>query len=322
MRTTLDHPGGNSEAVKPTLAWSAAALLLLLALVLGAGPARAQVILAMVNGDPVTAFDVEQRVKLIRLTEHKEVTQKQALEILIDERAKIKEGKRFGLEMSKSDVDDQFDAMARRMKTSSDQLAKALEQQGVRPESIKAKIKADYIWQQLMRGRFSQSLLVGDKEIQAALNASGAAKTDDTNSFEYSMRPVVLLVTKSAESSSIETRRKEAEELRARIQTCDEAKEIFRNLRDAVIRDPVQKTTADIPEALRGTLDSTPVGHLTPPEVTRQGVEMVALCDKKPTTIDSPQRREMRDKLFQRKFDNVGAKYLAEIRRSSMIEYR
>ena len=154
------------------------------------------------------------------------------------------------------------------------------------------------------------------------MNASGEAKPDDGNSFEYSMRPVVLLVTKSAETSSVEGRRKEAEALRARIQTCDEAKEIFRNLRDAVIRDPVQKTSADIPQSLRGVLDATPIGHLTAPEVTRQGVEMVALCDKKPTTIDSPQKRETRDKLFQRKFDALSAKYLAEIRRTSMIEYR
>ncbi len=295
---------------------------LLLALALSAAPARAQTILAMVNGDPITAFDVEQRIKLIKLTEHKVMTQKEALEILINDRAKIKEGKRFGLDMSKSEVDDQFDSMARRMKIPSEQLAKALEQQGIRPESLKARIKADYIWQQLVRGRFTQSLLVGEKEVQAAMNANGEAKADDSNSFEYSMRPVVLLVTKSSDSSTIETRRKEAEALRARIQTCDEAKEIFRNLRDAVIRDPVQKTTADIPQALRGMLDSTPVGHLTAPEVTRQGVEMVALCDKKPTTIDSPQRRETRDKLFQRKFDALAAKYLAEIRRTSMIEYR
>ncbi len=295
---------------------------LLLALALSAAPARAQTILAMVNGDPITAFDVEQRIKLIKLTEHKVMSQKEALEILINDRAKIKEGKRFGLDMSKSEVDDQFDSMARRMKIPSEQLAKALEQQGIRPESLKARIKADYIWQQLVRGRFTQSLLVGEKEVQAAMNANGEAKADDSNSFEYSMRPVVLLVTKSSDSSTIETRRKEAEALRARIQTCDEAKEIFRNLRDAVIRDPVQKTTADIPQALRGMLDSTPVGHLTAPEVTRQGVEMVALCDKKPTTIDSPQRRETRDKLFQRKFDALAAKYLAEIRRTSMIEYR
>ncbi len=296
--------------------------LLLLVVALAAGPARAQTIMAMVNGDPITAFDVDQRIKLVKLTEHKVVTQKEALEILIGERAKMKEGKRFGLDLSASEVDEQFEAMARRMKVPTEQLAKALEQQGIRPESLKARIKADFIWQQLVRGRFTQSLLVGEKEIQAAMNANGAAKPDDSNSFEYSMRPVVLLVTKSAETSSVDMRRKEAEALRARIQTCDEAKEIFHNLRDAVIRDPVQKTSADIPESLRGVLDATPIGHLTAPEVTRQGVEMVALCDKKPTTINSPQKRDMRDKLFQRKFDALSAKYLAEIRRTSMIEYR
>jgi peptidyl-prolyl cis-trans isomerase SurA len=224
--------------------------------------------------------------------------------------------------LSKSEVDEQFDSMARRMKVPTPQLEKALEQQGIRPESLKARIRADYVWQQLVRGRFTQSLLVGEKEIQAAMNANGEAKVDDANSFEYSMRPVVLLVTKSAETSSVEVRRKEAEALRARIQTCDEAKEIFRNLHDAVIRDPVQKTSADIPQSLRGVLDATPIGHLTAPEVTRQGVEMVALCDKKPTRIDSPQKRETRDKLFQRKFDALSKKYLAEIRRTSMIEYR
>jgi peptidyl-prolyl cis-trans isomerase SurA len=212
--------------------------------------------------------------------------------------------------------------MARRMKVPSEQLAKGLEQQGIRAETLKARIKADYIWQQLVRGRFTQGLLVGEKEIQTAMNANGEAKPDDGNSFEYSMRPIVLLVTKSAESSSIEMRRKEAEALRAKIQTCQEAKEIFGSLRDAVIRDPVQKTTADIPQSLRGMLDATPIGHLTVPEVTRQGVEMVALCDKKPTTVDSPQKRETRDKLFQRKFEALSAKYLAEIRRTSMIEYR
>ena len=298
-----------------------AAVLLLLVAALGATPARAQQILAMVNGDPITAFDVEQRVKLVKLTEQKVITPKEALEVLIGERCKLKEGKRFSVDLTAAEVDEQFDDVAKRMKIPSQQLAKVLEQQGIRPETLKAKLKADYVWQQMVRGRFSQGLLVGEKEIQATMNANGEAKPDDGNSFEYTMRPVVLLVTKTSESS-IETRRKEAEALRARIQTCDEAKEIFRNLHDAVIRDPVQKTTADIPQSLRGAIDATPIGHLTAPEVTRQGVEMVALCDKKPTTIDSPQKREARDKLFQRKFEAVSAKYLAEVRRTSMIEYR
>jgi len=283
--------------------------------------AHAQAIVALVNGDPITAFDVEQRIKLIKLAEHKTISSKEALELLIDDRVKIKEGKRFSLDLSANDVDEQYATMAKRMKQGPEQLNKILEAQGVRPETLKARIKADYIWSQLVRGRFQQSLLVGEKEVQSALNANGEAKPDD-NSFEYSMRPVVLLVNRGAESSSIDVRRKEAEALRARIQTCDEAKDIFRNLRDAVIRDPVLKTSADIPQTLRAVLDSTPIGHLTAPEVTRQGVEMVALCDRKPTKIDSPQKREARDKLYARKYEAQSKKYLQQIRQSAMIEYR
>src|SRR5262245_24527892 len=85
-----------------------AGALLLFAAVLGAPQARAQTILAMVNGEPVTAFDVDQRIKLTKVTEHKVLTQKEALEVVINDRVKVKEGKRFTLDLSASDVEDQY----------------------------------------------------------------------------------------------------------------------------------------------------------------------------------------------------------------------
>src|SRR5262249_30369705 len=136
------------------------------------GNAHAQAIVALVNGDPITAFDVEQRIKLIKLAEHKVVSSKEALELLIDDRVKIKEGNRYSLELSASDIDEQYASMAKRMKAGPEHLNKILEAQGVRPETLKARIKADYIWTQLVRGRFPQSLLVGEKEVQSALNAN------------------------------------------------------------------------------------------------------------------------------------------------------
>jgi peptidyl-prolyl cis-trans isomerase SurA len=84
----------------------------------------------------------------------------------------------------------------------------------------------------------------------------------------------------------------------------------------------VTKTSADIPPSLRELLDGTPIGHLTPPEVTKQGVEMVALCARNPTAVDTPKKREIRDKMFAEKFEAKSKAYLAECRRSSMIEYR
>jgi peptidyl-prolyl cis-trans isomerase SurA len=93
-------------------------------------------------------------------------------------------------------------------------------------------------------------------------------------------------------------------------------------MQNAAIREPVTKTSADLPAALRDLLDKTPIGHLTPPETTKQGVEMVALCGRKPTTIDTPQRKAIRDKMFAEKFEAKSKAYLQQVRKAAMIEYR
>ena len=108
------------------------------------------------------------------------------------------------------------------------------------------------------------------------------------DAFEYRMQPVVLIVPKGSAQTAVELRQKDAETLRARIETCDQANQYFKSMPNAAIRDTVIKTSADIPATLRKVLDETPIGHLTPPEVTKQGIEMVALCARKPTTIDTP----------------------------------
>ena len=93
-------------------------------------------------------------------------------------------------------------------------------------------------------------------------------------------------------------------------------------MQSAAIRETVTKTSADIPAVLRDVLDKTPVGHLTAPEVTKQGIEMVALCGRKPTTVDTPKKREIRDKMFAEKYDAKSKAYLQEVRKAAMIEYR
>jgi peptidyl-prolyl cis-trans isomerase SurA len=117
-------------------------------------------------------------------------------------------------------------------------------------------------------------------------------------------------------------RRKEAETLRERVQSCEQANSYFKSMQNAAIRDVVTRTSADIPGPLRELLDKTPVGHLTPPETTKQGIEMVALCERKPTKIDTPKKREIREKMYAQKFEAKSKAYLAEIRKAAMIEYR
>jgi peptidyl-prolyl cis-trans isomerase SurA len=303
------------------LIMGAAAALLLLG---GGSPLHAQTVAVMVNGEPITAYDIDQRNKLNVLS-HKAATRQQVIDELIDEKVKIKEAKKFGIDPSASDIDATFTQMSTRMRTTPELLAKSLEAQGIRPETLKARIRADMVWGSLVRGRFKESLQVGEKDVAAAVQVNADDKDKDkpqTESFEYQMRPIVLIVPRGAAPAATETRRKEAEALRTRVQTCDEANNLFKSMQNAAIRDTVTKTSADLPAVLREVLDKTPIGHLTAPEVTKQGVEMVALCGRKPTTIDTPKKREVREKMFTEKFEKKSKAYLEEVRKAAMIEYR
>jgi peptidyl-prolyl cis-trans isomerase SurA len=312
MTTTLSHR-------LSSLILGCAASLVLMACVT---PSHAQSVAIMVNGDPITNYDIEQRTKLTFLTTHKQADRQQVINELVDEKLKIKEAKKYGVDPSVSDVDQAYASMSGRMRISPEQLTKSLESQGIRPDTLKARIRADMVWTSLVRGRYKESLQVGEKDVAAAVQAGGGDEKQEGDAFEYKMQPIVLIVPRGSAPAAIEGRQKEAEALRSRVQSCAEANNLFKSMPNAAIRDIVVKTSADIPPVLRDVLDKTQIGHLTAPEITKQGVEMVALCARQPTTIDTPKKREIRDKMYAEKYEAKAKWYLQEIRKAAMIEYR
>ena len=307
-----------SHRLLPFIIGCAAGLLLTVC----ASSSQAQSVAVMVNGDPITTYDIEQRGKLIFLTTHKTADRQQVVNELIDEKLKIKEAKKFGVDPTGSDVDQSYAAMSGRMRISPEQLTKSLEVQGIRADTLKARLKADMVWTSLVRGRYKESLQIGEKDVAAAVQGGGGDEKQQADAFEYKMQPIVLIVPRGSAPAAIEARQKEAEALRNRVQTCAEANALFKSMPNAAIRDIVSKTSADIPPVLRELLDKTPVGHLTAPEVTKQGVEMVALCGRNPTTLDTPKKKEIRDKMYAEKYEAKSKWYLQEIRKAAMIEYR
>lgn len=287
----------------------------------GTAPSRAQNIVLMVNGEPITDFDIEQRGRLDELVSHKKPSRQEIINELIDDKVKIKEGKKYGVDPGPSDVEGSYSGMASRMRITTDQLTKSLEVKGVRPETLKSRMRAEMVWTSLVRGRYKERLQVGDKDVADKVQAESGEKLQ-VEGTEYKMQPIVLVVPRGSPDASLEARKKEAELYRSRVSSCDEANSLFRSTPNAAIRESVTKTTADLPEPLRKVLDDTPVGHLTPPEVTRQGIEMVVLCSRKSTTIATPKMREIKEKMYVEKFEKTQKAYLAEIRKAAMIEYR
>src|SRR6202790_933163 len=197
----------SSRRLAPFILGGAAALILMAC----ASPLHAQTVAVMVHGAPITNYDIEQRSKRTYITTHKTADRQQVIDELIDEKVKIREGKKFGVDPSASDIDQSYTAMSSRMRITADQLTKSLESQGIRPDTLKARMKAEMVWTSLIRGRYKESLQVGEKDVAAAVQSSGADDKQEGEAFEYRMQPIVLIVPRGSAPSAVESRQKEAE---------------------------------------------------------------------------------------------------------------
>src|SRR6266511_471392 len=281
--------------------------------------ASAQQVVVIVNGEPITALDIEQRSKLNQLSTHKPPARQEILDELINEKLKEREAKKFGLDIPSSEVDTAFASMASRMRMTPEQLTEQLAKSGVNTATLKARIKADITWSQLVRGRYQSSLQIGDKDILTAVES----KSNDTVSYDYTLRPILFFVPAGSPDTLVEGRKREAEALRSRFQGCESGVGFARALKDVAVREQVIRSSADIPEQLRKVLEGVEVGRLTPPEVTKFGIEMFAICAKKESAADnSPVRRQVRESIMAERYEQRSKQYLQELRRGAMFEYK
>src|SRR5215472_16979166 len=78
-------------------------------------PALAQHVVLVVNGDVITDYDIEQRVKFNTLSTHKAPVRQDVIEELIDEKLKVQIGRRYKIELEDHDIDSSYSDMAKRM---------------------------------------------------------------------------------------------------------------------------------------------------------------------------------------------------------------
>jgi peptidyl-prolyl cis-trans isomerase SurA len=296
---------------------------------------HAQGAVLIVNGEVITNYDIEQRGKFNMLANHRQQTRQEIIEELIDDKLKAQYARKYRIDITEKDVDTQYADMAKRMRQSAEQLTQVLAQSGIDSKTLKAKILADLSWQYIVRGKFQTSFNFNenaitqeienqrkkDAENQRNGNAGEAKPSDSGVGYDYTLRPVLFLVQRG-NTAAMEARRKDAEALRAQFVNCETGLPAARARRDVIIRDMITKNSSDLAPALREILNKTEIGHLTPPEATPQGVELFALCDRKETTTETPERAQAKNRLFAKEFEARSKALLRELRRQAMIERR
>jgi peptidyl-prolyl cis-trans isomerase SurA len=278
-------------------------------------------VVVLVDGEPITSLDIQQRAKFIEMSTHKAPTRQEAINSLIDEILELREAKRYEIVPPESEVNQAYANVAGNMGVDIQKLTQILANGGASADTLKHRLKAQIAWTGLVRGRYKASLEIADSDVEAALQLH---KSDDKNQvgYEYIMRPILLVVPHGSPDAAYDARKRDADALRARFSSCSDGIPFAQQLSEVAVRDPVSKSSADLPQQLRDILDGTEVGHLTPPEQTDEGIQMFAVCSKKESKTDTPEARKLRDEMFEKKFGAKAKRYLADLRRQAMIEYK
>src|SRR5882757_5374464 len=175
--------------LRPVQLWLACAVAL--AALAAPAPARAQVVV-VANGSPITEIDIQQRMKLINAANHKNPSRQEVINELIDDRIKIAKAKTYGVEVTDTEIDNGFENMARRQRVSSEQFAQLLERSGISPGAIKARMRAELAWSQLVRRKFGGALQIGEADIATAMRERKDVEKE-TSAYLYTLYPITVV---------------------------------------------------------------------------------------------------------------------------------
>lgn len=287
--------------------------------IFSAGPAAAQVV-ALVNGDPVTAVDVTQRVRLNETFLRKKTNKKEALEELINEKIELQQAKQKSIYITDEQINKALSGMAQRSGRKVSELLSSLAKSGIDVKRFKTRIRAEYAWRQVLQQHSPGMFQVRDADMVAILTARG--EEPQTKATQYSLQPIILVVARHAPDSVRAARIKEAQALRSRFTSCEEGVAMARELREVVVKDPLIRLSTDLGTQYKKLLDNTPDGKMTPPEVTSAGVELVAICSRKEVIADISSRKEFKNALLLHRVHDLEKRYLEKLRKQSIIEYR
>ncbi len=279
-----------------------------------ARPVCAQTIVASINGDPITNIDVEQRMKMLRVL-HKPATREAAIESLFTERLKIHEAGKYGVNPRDSDISEEIVKTAQEMKMQPDALVAELQRAGVFQDHFKAYFRAELAFDLLVQA-LNKGVEASETQVREELAKEGGKAAAGT---AYTVQQVIFTIPSGATPTALNAVAHDAEQLRARFSDCATGLPIARAMNDVTVRDPLTRTSHELGDALRELLDKTPVGHLTPPQRSSQGLEMVAVCSRGPAKDDTAVRQAIAKKLLAAHIAEDGARRLKELRERAVV---
>ncbi|KJS20429.1 MAG: molecular chaperone SurA [Hoeflea sp. BRH_c9] len=273
----------------------------------------------VVNNQAITSVDIARRVAFLKLQRTSGNLGAKAREQLVDEALKLQEAIRVRALVSDGQVDASFERFAASNKLSTKQLTQILNQAGVTPKHFKSFIQIQMSWPRVLQA-VGVSGGGGTMSTQDLVSKMLERGNDKPSTTEYILQQVIFVVPASKRSqSTLNARKREADQLRGRYQGCDNAASIITGLRDVTLRQLGRIMQPELPPDWKPLIEKTKTGAATPTRVTERGIEFIVICSA--TTVSDDKAAEL---VFRAENDGAGdsadaKKYLKELRKRAVI---
>jgi peptidyl-prolyl cis-trans isomerase SurA len=247
-------------------------------------------VVASVNDDVITNYDILQKMRLLVVMAGIQPTrndlpelQRYALSSLIDEHLELQELRREEKEQktniiaTDSVVDDEIADMAKDSHMTSEQFLASMAQQGIGAEAIRTQLKAQESWMDWIRGRYGSRLRISEDQIKAyqARMAAEAGKP------KYQLAEIYLDFDKAGGQSQATD---EANQLIAQLHQGAPFQNVARQFSNASTAanggDAGWVTAGELDPEVRAAVDEMRPGSLSAPIPTKDGIWIVYLRER------------------------------------------
>ena len=248
---------------------------------------------AIVNNTVITGTDVDQRVGLVLAAnnsgqvsaEDRERLKLQVLRQLIDETLQIQEARTNDITITKPEIDQSYERVARNFNRNPQQMAAFLREAGSSEKSLKRQIEGELAWQRFLRRKVEPFVNIGDQEVKAILDRLEASKGTE----EYNLREIYLSANDATAPQVVTNARGIITEIQKGQQPFEYfARQFSEASTRAVGGDLGWVRTAVLPAELAAAAQQMQVGQVAGPIEVPGGVSILYLTDKRQVLTADP----------------------------------
>ncbi len=281
---------------------------------------------ATVNASIITAYDVDQRARILAALGAEAAPEdlaNLALDQMIEDRLKLQAAKQAGLEPTPEAVARGVQAFAAQLGTTPEAFRGRLEAAGVTDQAIEDLVAGQILWLDVVRERFRGRIELGEAEIDAEI-ALGRGSEDAAYRMQEIGLPFAADGRTEAETRALADRlyRELAAggDFAAAVERYSRAPSAARGGEVGWI------PAADIPPGLLRIVAGLPEGGVTPPQSVQGGLSILRVAERRVAGDVDPEDPELREQvrrdLVGRRLELLSQGLIQELRRDALIELR